>query len=73
MAVLTFFLWSHEDSDSYWDFKLSFAICQIAEVAKLMSLITFCQHFCDMEVFFGTLTNSQLFGIISVSVTYITI
>ena len=58
MAVLTFFLWSHEDSDSYWDFKLWFAICQIAEVAKLMSLITFCQHFCDMEVFFGTLTNS---------------
>ena len=36
MAVLTTLLWSNEDSDCFWNLKLSFSICEIAEVAKLI-------------------------------------
>ena len=54
MAMLTTFLWSNKDSDSFWRFKFSFAICKVAEVAQIIDfLITFCQLFCDMEGFFS--------------------
>ena len=36
MAVLITFLWSNEDSDFFWHFNLSFAMCEIAEFAKLI-------------------------------------
>ena len=39
MAVLTTFLWSNKDSVSLWHFKLSFAICKIAEAAKLIDFL----------------------------------
>ena len=62
MAALATFLWSNENSDYFWHFKLSFEICKIAEVSRLidiwMSDDFLCQPFCDMEgvfvfLFFG--------------------
>ena len=77
MAVLTSFLWSNVDQDSFLCFKLSFASFRIAEVGKLIffpSLITIYQPFCDMEGFlsFGILTNSQLFGVSNISAILLT-
>ena len=74
MAVRTTFLWSNEDSNSFWHFKLSFAICKIAEVAKLIdfwmsdnllsTLLWYERIFrfwATASSSFRTLTNSQLF------------
>ena len=85
MAVLTTFLWSNEDSDSFWHFKVSFAICKIAEVAKLIDfwmsdnlLSTLLwygrifQFWPTASLSFGTLTNSQLFGMSSLSAIFLT-
>ena len=85
VAVLTTFLWSNEDSDSFWHFKVSFAICKIAEVAKLIdfwmsdnllsTLLWYGRIFrfwATASLSFGTLTNSQLFGMSSLSAILLT-
>ena len=86
MAVLITFLWSNEDSDSFWYFKLSFAIYKIAEVAKLIdfsmsdnllsTLLWYGRIFRFLDtnsLCFGTLTNLQLFGMSSLSAILLTI
>ena len=80
MAVLTTFLWSNEDSDSFWHFELSSAIWKIAEVAKLIdfwmsdnllsTLLRYGRKFrfwATASLSFGTPTNSQLFRMSSLS------
>ena len=85
VTVLTIFSWSNEDSESFWHFKVSFAICKIAEVAKLIdfwmsdnllsTLLWYGRIFrfwATASLSFGTLTNSQLFGMSSLSAILLT-
>ena len=84
MTVLTTFLWSN-DSDSLWHFKLPFAICKIVEAAKFIdfwmsdNLLPILLWYGRIFRFwatawfsFGTLTNSQLFGMSSLSAILLT-
>ena len=79
------FLWSNEGSYSFWDFKLSFANCKIAKVAKpiefgmsynLLSNLLWCGRifwtWATASLSFWTLKNPQLFLMSSLSAILLT-
>ena len=80
MIAFINFLWVNENSDSFWHFKLSFVICRIAKVAKLIDFWMFDNPMSNLLLYeenfqfwdtaslsFDTLKNSQLFGMSSLS------
>ena len=85
MALLTTFLWSNEDSDSFLHFRLSFAVCRIAESEKLIDFLmsdnllstilwyrrTF-WFWATTSLSFDTIENAQLFGTSSLSAILLT-
>ena len=82
MAVLTTFFWSNEDSDFFWNFKLSFTIYKTTEFAKpfwvfdnLLSTLLLhgrvFQFWDTPSLSLVSLTNSQLFGMSILSAIYL--